>query len=554
MSFDGSRVAASGCRPTAVGAASRGKYTKGMRFKSLRYPNARTVHTLYVDEGGTGGIGDAISRVTALSNAATRAVEDEVYAAYAYNGAGRIVLETQKNAGSTVAELDYYQGTAGTYAGFDRFGRVVDQKWHTGGTVKDRYGYGYDPNSNRLYRENVLAADRSEVYDYDMLDRLTGMDRGTLNEGKTAILGTPAREEIWSLDQTGNWTAYHTKVEGASVLDQTRMNNKANEITSIATAPEQTQWVQPTYDARGNMITMPKPNSPASAFTCTWDAWNRLVEVKDKTTNQTVALYAYDGLNHRISKTVGDTIQHAYYNVGWQLLETRVGAGAPESLQPKYQYVWSLRYIDAPVCRDKNTDDDGLCDDERLHFTNDANMNVTALLDTDGTVLERYAYDPYGKPSFFDANWQPRSASAYDNSILYCGYYYDEETGLYNPRTRYYHCLFGCMITRDAWYWDGINLYEYSGSGPVSSRDPFGMAWSTESGPSHIWNNFKKCTSVSYPKTELPNLENFKQTEGGGPYSPGKASISLHGKRRRPMPSFVPPATSISAPPGETPV
>ena len=297
------------------------------------------------------------------------------------------------------------------------------------------------------------------------------------------------------------------------------------------------------------MITVPKPNSPASAFTCTWDAWNRLVEVKDKTTNQTVALYAYDGLNHRISKTVGDTIQHAYYNVGWQLLETRVGAGAPESLQPKYQYVWSLRYIDAPVCRDKNTDDDGLCDDERLHFTNDANMNVTALLDTDGTVLERYAYDPYGKPSFFDANWQPRSASAYDNSILYCGYYYDEETGLYNPRTRYYHCLFGCMITRDAWYWDGINLYEYSGSGPVSSRDPFGMAWSTESGPSHIWNNFKKCTSVSYPKTELPNLENFKQTEGGGPYSPGKASISLHGKRRRPMPSFVPPATSISAPP-----
>jgi len=41
------------------------------------------------------------------------------------------------------------------------------------------------------------------------------------------------------------------------------------------------------------MITVPKPNSPASAFACVWDAWNRLVEVKDGDT--TVARYAYDG-------------------------------------------------------------------------------------------------------------------------------------------------------------------------------------------------------------------------------------------------------------------
>jgi hypothetical protein len=60
----------------------------------------------------------------------------------------------------------------------------VDQKWHQGGTVKDRYGYAYDANSNRKRRENALAADRSEVYNYDMLDRLTAFDRGTLNAGR----------------------------------------------------------------------------------------------------------------------------------------------------------------------------------------------------------------------------------------------------------------------------------------------------------------------------------------------------------------------------------
>jgi len=287
-----------------------------------------------------------------------------------------------------------------------------------------------------------------------MLDRLAGMDRGTLNEeDKTEIEGTPARKETWDLNQTGNWAGYDVTENGAPVLNQTRTNNKANEITGLSEPESQTQWAEPQYDARGNMITVPKPNSPASAFTCTWDAWNRLVEVKDGET--TVARYAYDGLNHRITKTVGDTIQHAYYNTGWQLLETRETTdpeAKPEDIQPKYQYVWSVRYIDAPVCRDKNTDDDGECDDERLHFTNDANMNVTALLDTDGTVLERYAYTPYGKPSFFDASWNPRAESAYANAILYCGYYYDSETGLYNPRTagmastRAFSCVMSCRL------------------------------------------------------------------------------------------------------------
>ena len=113
----------------------------------------------------------------------------------------------------------------------------------------------------------------------------------------------PAREEDWTLNQTGNWAGYDVTENGAPVLNQTRENNKANEITGIETPPEQTQWAEPQYDARGNMITVPKPNSPASAFTCTWDAWNRLVEVKDGET--TVALYAYDGTARRGASHAG---------------------------------------------------------------------------------------------------------------------------------------------------------------------------------------------------------------------------------------------------------
>ena len=86
--------------------------------------------------------------------------------------------------------------------------------------------------------------------------------------------------------------------------------------------------------------------------------------------------------------------------VEWQVLEERVSSSEntqPETLQPEYQYppswrghygvagVWSVRYtrhggqVDAAVLRDENTDADDLCDDERLYYLNDANMNPPSL-------------------------------------------------------------------------------------------------------------------------------------------------------------------------------
>ena len=351
-----------------------------------------------------------------------------------------------------------------------------------GASVLDWYAYGYDRNSDRMYRENVLATDRSEVYSYDSLSRLTSMNRGTLNTAKTAVTGTPARQQDWTLTQTGNWAGFNVAENGQAILNQTRTNNKANEITGLSEPESQTQWVVPQYDARGNMITMPKPDSPASGMTCVYDAWNRMVAAKNSD-GTVIGTYAYDGLNRRITKTVSGTVQHAYYNSGWQLLETRKTSdpeAAPEDLNPEYQFVWSVRYIDALVLRDENRNGDGDCtdaEDQRLFYLNDANMNVTALADASGAVVERYAHDPYGKPSFFDANWNARAASAYANDILYCGYRFDNETGLYSVRRRYYHPTLGQWITRDPLgYMAETNLYSYVGSKPIVALDASGLA------------------------------------------------------------------------------
>jgi len=45
-------------------------------------------------------------------------------------------------------------------------------------------------------------------------------------------------------------------------------------------------------------------------------------------------------------------------------------------------------YVDAPVLRDRDSDDDGTLD-ETVYYTTDANMNVTALVERRGTEGQR---------------------------------------------------------------------------------------------------------------------------------------------------------------------
>ena len=173
------------------------------------------------------------------------------------------------------------------------------------------------------------------------------------------------------------------------------------------------------------------------------------MEAKDGAT--VIGVYEYDALNRRVKRHVDsqapdnpngiDTYLHYFYNSAWQVLETRdttTESDQPENLQPDWQYVWSPRYIDAPVLRDKNTDADGLCDDERLYYLGDANFNVTTLVDTGGDAVERYLYEPYGKETIYPHNWSSVLASSwYSNSVLWAGYELELRRLVLGPRSQF---------------------------------------------------------------------------------------------------------------------
>src|SRR5207244_3840005 len=94
------------------------------------------------------------------------------------------------------------------------------------------------------------------------------------------------------------------------------------------------------------------------------------------------------------------------------------------------QYVWSPVYVDAMIERDTPT--------QRLYVQQDANWNVTALINTSGNVQERYIYDPYGAVTVLDPSWNLRSGSSFAWVYLHQGGRYDSNSGLYNFRNRTY--------------------------------------------------------------------------------------------------------------------
>ena len=336
---------------------------KGLRPTAVVYPNGRHVRFDYGEDDAD----DYLNRV--------QKIQDHDYAtlaAYTYLGLGRIVVE---DFAEPQVKLNYTAAGA-----LDRFGRVVDQVWQRYGAnpeTLESFRYGYDRAGNRLWRENLKSASRDldELYAYDEIYRLIDAERGDLVEqsGQKVIANSTFAQQ-WNLDGLGNWAGFN---EGTAVgnwsLQQTRAANAANEIDtddyhantpgdSISSTGGTPNWADPKYDAAGNMTSLPQPGDPENSFTLTYDAWNRLVKVADGET--TVAEYRYDGLNRRIVRVVGSTYEH-FYHAGRQVVETRQGDSLAAPEQPKHQYVWSLRYVDAPVLRDGNTDADGQCDDHR---------------------------------------------------------------------------------------------------------------------------------------------------------------------------------------------
>ena len=171
-----------------------------------------------------------------------------------------------------------------------------------------------------------------------------------------------------------------------------------------------------------------------------------------------------------------DTI---YLYDGWRCIEEREcdenEAGTEDDAwEPRRQYVYGGIYIDhaaarlrqasEPLIFDKDSvGGDGICDNARYFYCQQANYNVVALADSTGASVQTVLYDPYGQATLSGNTGNP---------YLFQSQRWDTDAGMYYFRNRWYHPVLGRFMQRDpAGYVDGNSLSQFEGGSPVGRTD-----------------------------------------------------------------------------------
>jgi RHS repeat-associated protein len=297
-----------------------------------------------------------------------------------------------------------------------------------------------------------MRPERGKGHTYNSLNELTSYSEGALTYDHTAISGTATASQSLEYDALGNMTSVTT--DGGTAL--TRAANAQNEYTSVSGA------TTPTYDNNGNMTT------DSAGLKYSYDAWNRLIAVKNSAGTTTLETFEYDGLGRRIAVDVGGTTTKLYYSAAGQVLEESSGGDYTN------RYVWSPVYVNALILRDSMVEVGPAL---RLWVIQDANWNVVALVNSSGSVVERYDYTPFGQATALNPDGTAWSGSAEYNWIyLFQGGRLDTVTGNYQFGARDYSPVLMRWTTNDPiWLAAGdANTYRTEGNSPVDELDPRG--------------------------------------------------------------------------------
>ena len=124
------------------------------------------------------------------------------------------------------------------------------------------------------------------------------------------------------------------------------------------------------------------------------------------------------------------------------------------------------------------------------YYVTNLQGDVTNVLDASGSTVASYTYNAWGKLL------SSSGSMASINPLRYRGYYFDNDTGLYYLKSRYYDPQIARFVNADSQistYASGLNLFAYCGNNPVSRIDSNGHSWKDIANWfSSTWNKIKK--------------------------------------------------------------
>jgi RHS repeat-associated protein len=282
----------------------------------------------------------------------------------------------------------------------------------TGGVLAE-VRYRYDAAGNIVARQEVHRHGRAEVYAYDDGDRLSRADfelRPPVQElVRTSSTGL---EAAFGLDAGSHARKYGYDGLGLDLLQ----NVETVSPNLLAISP--TPFVQSLSDADamlfpirldgvsragpdplGNtidtrlLVTSPGGSASRIPATLKYTGLSQLAEIVRNDGLTLSYEHRPDGLVHRrrVAGSGGNSDTALVWHEG-RLLEEYERAGGTNQLRARYLYADE----DSPFAADFRDPASGEL--RRYWYLRDALSSVVALVDADGAVVERYRYDPWGRP------------------------------------------------------------------------------------------------------------------------------------------------------------
>ena len=310
--------------------------------------------------------------------------------------------------------------------------------------------FSYDYDANRNITGRVYPAG-STTYTFDNYDRLTEADAP---EGVYTytydVRNNRATMTFVNTDNTVNQTTTYTYTVDDRLSSYVVLNNLNN--TVIRTA-------EYTYDNAGNTLTKAVTEGGITLTTTyTYYDDNRIKTVT--LPNNDLITYTYHADGSRATKT-NATEYITYHYASGLVKEVHHDKNNLNTIFFTVHYEPSRMIISSGGT-------------ETVYYTvTDTQGTVYKLLNSAGTVVASYNYDPFG---YRIENTNPTIYMP----LGFAATYYDSETGLNFAQQRYYDSVTGRFTTKDSYRGDAgspisQNRYIYCHQNPISFADPSGF-------------------------------------------------------------------------------
>ena len=323
------------------------------------------------------------------------------------------------------------------------------------------YQYMYDAmgNVSAVYKSNATGTDTNPTwtYTYDGLGQLTA-----------ATDADAGCSYAYTYDTAGN-------IRSATASGQNGVNKTfsyANaawpDLLTSVTVGGTTKSITYQTSESGNLTGNPITYYNGADYTFEWGKGTQLTKA---TKNSTTTTYAYDMSGVRSSKTVSTT-KYEFTTLSGLVMRQTWGNQAlyflyDDSNQP-YALVYKSSATATPAL---------------YYYLLNVQGDVVALMNTSGTIVARYSYDPWGVPTVMNSSGTVMEQPTFIgniNPLRYRGYYYDTETGFYYLQSRYYDPAIGRFISADTFATTDCNgflssnMFAYCENNPVNRSDPSG--------------------------------------------------------------------------------